>query len=229
MRKRKIVISIFIAAAIAAAGLFDFSRKFRVLAAIIGWIDGLGPAAPFVFVLTYAVIVMLCIPSPLLSFASGFLFNFWQASLLSTLGSSAGSVGAFLIGRYLVRAAVEKRAAEIPEFQRLTRLVKKKGWKIVILARLSPLFPFFIGNYLFGTTRMSARQYFFASFTGTFPSAMVCAYSGMIAGDLAVSGSHTRTPWEWGLLAAGLGATLLLSLYIRRLAMSELSSEKESV
>ncbi len=188
----------------------------------IHWIEGIGPAAPVVFLLVYTVAAVFFMPSFLLTFAGGVLFNFWIASVLSILGSGLGAVSAFLIGRYLARATVEKWASRIKEFGRIAALAEKKGWKIVLLARLSPVFPFLIGNYAFGTTRMPASHYFFASLAGTIPSALVYTYSGRLAGSLAAVGSRARTPQEWGLLGMGLAASVAISFYLRRLAQAEL-------
>lgn len=203
------------------AGAYSLHRS-GLLPNIIPWIEGIGPARPLVFLIVYTLAAVFFIPSFLFTFAGGFLFDFWTAAFLSILGSSLGAVSAFLIGRYLARSVVEKYASRIPEFGKITALVEKKGWKIVLLARLSPLFPFLIGNYAFGTTLMSARHYFFASFLGTIPSAMVYTYSGRIAGSLAEMGSRTRTPLEWMLLGVGLIASVAISMYLRQLAQQDL-------
>ncbi len=201
-------------------GAYGFHHS-GLLQTLIHWIQGLGPEAPVVFLLIYIVCSIFFVPSILLTFAGGFLFNFWTAAVLSILGSGFGAVSAFLIGRYLIRGAVEKQAHKIRGFEKISDLVKRKGWKIVLLARLSPIFPFLIGNYAFGTTRMRARHYFFASVLGTIPSTLVYTYSGRLAGGLAGAGSHARTPQEWGLLVLGLAASIGVSLYLRRLAQME--------
>lgn len=202
-------------------GAYAFHR-LGLLPALIHWIDGLGPAAPVVFLFVSSVATVLFIPSILLTLAGGYLFDFWTVSVLSILGSSVGAVSAFLIGRYLARAVVEKQALRIREFGRIAALVEKKGWKIVLLARLSPVFPFLISNYAFGSTRMPTSHYFFASLMGTIPSTLVYTYSGRLAGSLAGVGFGARTPQEWSLLAVGLAASVAISLYLRHLAQEGL-------
>lgn len=222
MKIQNIALKIFLLAAI-IWGAYGFNRA-GLLEALISWIKGLGPASPAVFFLVCTLAVVFFTPSFLLTFAGGFLFDFWTASSLSILGSGLGALCAFLIGRYLARAPVEKWASRSREFGKVRSLVEKKGWKIVLLARLSPLFPFLIANYAFGTTRMNARHYFFASLVGTIPSALVYTYSGRLAGSLAGVDSRARTPQEWGLLGIGLAASVAITLYLRRLAQAELRS-----
>jgi uncharacterized membrane protein YdjX (TVP38/TMEM64 family) len=224
MKKQNIVLKIFVCSAI-ILGAYSFNRS-GLLQSTIQWIENLGPAAPAAFLAVYAIAAVFFLPSFLLTFAGGFLFDFWVAFSLSTLGSGLGAVSAFLIGRYLARAAAEKQALRIRGFAAITALVAKKGWKIVLLARLSPIFPFLIANYAFGTTRMKARHYFFASLAGTIPSALVYTYSGHLAGSLAGMGSRTRTFEEWILLGVGLAASVAITLYLRRLAQAALRDLK---
>ena len=106
----------------------------------------------------------------------------------------------------------------------LDAAIAKKGWKIVSLARLSPIFPFLIGNYAFGTSKISAKAYMFASMLGTIPSVLVYTYIGSIAGgmtelDLA---NRERTPVEWALAIGGLIATIVLAWYLKKVAANAL-------
>jgi uncharacterized membrane protein YdjX (TVP38/TMEM64 family) len=141
------------------------------------------------------------------------------------LGNGIGSLGAFLIGRYLARDFFERKVSGVREFQRLSLALRKRGWKVILLARISPVFPFLIGNYAFGTTKIPVGHYFLASVVGTIPSALVYSYLGFVSGDLALltQDGRQRTPAEWSLLAAGLGATVLLAWYLRRIAEKDLS------
>lgn len=102
----KIAVKSFLIAAI-ILGAYSFNR-LGLLKILIAWIESLGLSAPVVFLLIYTVAAIFFVPSFLLTFAGGFLFNFWTVSILSVLGSGLGAVSAFLIGRYLARAAVEK-------------------------------------------------------------------------------------------------------------------------
>lgn len=142
---------------------------------------------------------------------------------MSAFGNALGSVLAFWIGRYLVQEFIEAKFANHWEFQRLKAALKRKGWKVILFARLSPVFPFSIGNYAFGTTAIKARHYFFASLVGTMPSTFVYTYVGFVTGDLAAlqNEARERTPLEWGLLILGLIATVGLAWYLRRLVEKE--------
>lgn len=185
----------------------------------------LGPYQPVAFILTYALTCIFFIPSLIFAFAGGILFGLPLGILYGAFGNALGSTVALLIGRYFFHGLAEQWALRHQKFQALTLAVAQKGWKIVTLARLTPVFPFLFANYLFGLTKITVLSYFSASFLGSIPSTSVYAYTGMLAGDFqsAGSGLRERTPLEWALLAVGLLATVILTYYLRKIAQSALN------
>jgi len=117
----------------------------------------------------------------------------------------------------------KKKIAGNEEFQKLASALRRKGWKVIILARFTPVFPFLIGNYAFGVTGIRASHYLMATVLGTIPSAAVYTYMGFVSGDLAQFSQEgrTRTLEEWLLIGFGLIATIVLAWYLRRLAEKE--------
>src|SRR5205807_10283945 len=83
-------------------------------------------------------------------------------STASTLGATA----AFIVGRLLARDWVAKRIQTAPNFKAIDEAVAVEGWKSVDLLRLPPVFPFSLLNYALRLTRVSLRDYFFASWIG---------------------------------------------------------------
>jgi uncharacterized membrane protein YdjX (TVP38/TMEM64 family) len=214
-------------AAVVFFGCVFYFNKIGLFQRTLEWIDGLGPWAPAVFVFMYVLTCIFFVPSFVFTFASGILFGLVQGTLLSVLGAGLGSTAAFLIGRMLVQDTVARLFAKNREFNALQEAVKEKGWKIIILARLSPIFPFLVGNYAFGLTRMKAVHYFLATVIGTLPSSTVYVYLGTVTGNLAgVGGARPgRSPAEWALLGVGLIATIALSVYLRSIAAKALKKD----
>ena len=155
------------------------------------------------------------------------LFGFWRGSALSVLGNGLGSVAAFWIGRYLARRWVERAFAGNAFFKSFSGALDRNGWKIVLLARLSQVFPFSIGNYAFGTTRIPTWQYGAVTLIGPIPAAMVCAYLGALTGDISLL--HSRAwpsmPGEWALLILGLAANVTLFIFVRSIAIKALKKD----
>jgi len=205
-------------------GAWWLNASGRVGAALDA-VEALGAWGALLFTALYAVAVVLFVPSIVLTLAAGALFGFALGLPLTLLGATAGAVAAFTIGRTLGRERVERALAGNATFQALNRTVGERGWRIVLLARLTPVFPFAIGNYGFGLSALSARAYGLASLLGTTPSNAVYVYAGSLSGSLAAATAdgRARTPGEWALLLGGLAATIALTLYLRRLADRELA------
>jgi len=80
-------------------------------------------------------------------------------------------------------------------------------------------------NYAFGLTRVSLRDYFFASWLGMLPGTVMYVYIGSLIGDLGHlgRGDRQRTALEWTLYAVGLLATIMVTVYITRVARKALA------
>jgi len=203
-------------------GLIFAANHYGLLQKTLAGMNALGPWAPPVFIAVYALAAIFFVPSFIFTFGGGTLFGFWGIPL-ALLGTGLGSGAAFWIGRTFARAWVTQKFEHHKTFKALESAVTKKGWQIVTLARLSPIFPFLVGNYAFGLTALSLPAYVFSSMLGTIPSASVYTYLGMVSGTLANSGGRTRGPLEWGLLIGGLIATVFLTRLIQKTAAASLT------
>jgi uncharacterized membrane protein YdjX (TVP38/TMEM64 family) len=125
-----------------------------------------------------------------------------------------------LVGRYLARDWVAKKIEGNAAFAALDRAVASEGWKIVGLTRLSPAFPFTLLNYAFGLTRVSLRDYVLASWIGMMPGTVMYVYLGSLA---RAAGERSRTPAEWALSGVGLVATIVVTVFVTRLARTALA------
>lgn len=193
----------------------------------IGWVERMGPWGPLVYIGMGSAACILFVPSSVVTFAAGVLFGLSRGMLWSLIGNGLGSVCALLIGRHVAREWTTRTFANSRAFRQLSDMVRRSGWKIVVLARLSPVIPFLVGNYAFGLTPISARSYWAASVLGSIPSTAVYAYLGALSRDMAFLGDtgRTRTLLEWELLFGGLMATAFLTFYLARMARRALRED----
>jgi uncharacterized membrane protein YdjX (TVP38/TMEM64 family) len=190
-------------------------------------IAGLGLWGQAIFVAIYILACVLFIPGAILTLGAGFIFGVIKGTMIVSVASTLGATCAFLVGRYLAREWVAKKIEGNERFQAVDEAVAREGWKIVGLVRLSPVFPFNLLNYAFGLTRVSLRDYFFASWIGMLPGTVMYVYIGSLAGDLATlgAGRHSRTPAEWALYVVGLLATVAVTVYVTRIARQALEKK----
>ncbi|WP_428099019.1 TVP38/TMEM64 family protein [Candidatus Rariloculus sp.] len=190
------------------------------------WIEAHRELSWAVYVGAYIVATVLLIPGSVITLVAGFVFGLPLGVALVSVGSVLGASSAFLTGRFFARDWVERRIERLPRFSALDSATRHQGFTIVLLARLSPLFPFNLLNYALGVTAVRFRDYFFASWIGMLPGTVLYVYFGTVAQDLAaLSGGQFDGGWfSLALLVAGLVATLLLVVVITRKATHTLGT-----
>lgn len=213
-------------AAIAASLIFLPAKQY--LAQFLEWVQSVGPWGPVFVVGLYMVACLLFIPGSLLTLGTGFLFGVVLGTITVSIGSTLGATAAFLVGRTLARGWIEQKVANNPKFQAIDRAVGTQGFKIVLLTRLSPLFPFNLLNFAFGLTRVSLRRYVLASWIGMLPGTVMYVYLGSAAKSLAdLAAGKVEEGWEQRVLfGVGLVVTVVVTVIVTRIARSAL---KEAV
>ena len=194
-----------------------FQIKFEIIQNIPSIIEktaSSGPVGYLGFILIYIVSTVMMLPGSPLTFAAGALFGFWKGLILVSLSSTLGATCAFMVSRYLIRKSIEKRVLKNKKFQSIDNEINEQGWKIVILARLSPIIPFFLLNYALGITKIRFIHFIFASWIGMIPGTIVYVLMGTMGGAF-INGK--KSSFEWVLLGIGLIATILVTLLISKI------------
>jgi uncharacterized membrane protein YdjX (TVP38/TMEM64 family) len=187
----------------------------------LDWVGQLGRWGPAIFIGLYIVATVLFIPGSALTLGAGAIFGVAWGSVYVSVGSTLGATAAFLVGRYLARNAIARKIEGNERFAAIDKAVANEGWKIVGLTRLSPVFPFTLLNYSFGLTRVKLSHYVLASWIGMMPGTVMYVYLGSLA--KAATGEHTRTTAEWVLYGVGLLATLVVTIFVTRIAKQVLA------
>jgi uncharacterized membrane protein YdjX (TVP38/TMEM64 family) len=210
--------------ALAALGLAARSLGGRI-PEFVAFVNGLGVWGPAVFMLAYALGVLLFVPGSALTLAAGALFGIGRGLVFAWCAATLGACLAFLVARYLARSAVEQRIAGSPRFAAIDRAVGQEGRKIVFLLRLSPAFPFTLLNFALGLTRVGFADYLVASI-GMIPGTLLYVYYGNVLGlaaQVAGGASPERGAGSYLVLGLGLAATLAVTVFVTRLARRALA------
>ncbi len=118
-----------------------------------------------IFFIIYVVVTAFALPISLLkTLLAGALFGFWPGLILVSFASSIGSTFCFLFSRFALRAYVQKRFNNYLE--KINKGIEEDGWLYLLFLRLSPVFPFFIINLVFGLTKMKTFQFYLVSQVG---------------------------------------------------------------
>jgi uncharacterized membrane protein YdjX (TVP38/TMEM64 family) len=225
---KSIVISIsFVAVLLAVMLYFDTDQQVLQL---LRWLDTQGLSALLWFVLIMALVVVLLLPGVLFTTGAGFIFGLLQGAAAVILGTTLGAAVAFLIARYLFGASVRRFMLSNRWLSVINRGLGSRGFRVVLLTRLVPFFPGKLSNYIFGISQVSLRDFVYASLLGFIPFSLHNVYLGSIAADIATLGSRNieRTPLEWGVYGAGFVFSIIVVLYLNRVATRLLAEDLSS-
>lgn len=205
----------------ALVGLFLLARETGQYVPIFeAWVESLGVWGPAVFIAGYAVAVVGLAPGALLTLAGGAIFGIAYGVFYVFTAATIGASAAFLVARYVARRTVERRVQGDPRFAAIDRAVADEGRKIVLLLRLSPVFPFNVLNYALGLTSIRFVDYLVAS-VGMLPGTLLYVYLGAVGGDAAAAagGMADQTSLlEWSFRIVGLLATIIVTVVVTRIA-----------
>ncbi|MBF2077061.1 MAG: TVP38/TMEM64 family protein [Synechococcales cyanobacterium T60_A2020_003] len=191
------------------------------------WIDRLGTTGAIAFMVIYALATVAFFPGSILTLGAGILFGVVWGSVYVFIGACGGATLAFLVGRYVARSWIAKKIAGNPKFAAIDKAVGREGFKIVLLTRLSPVFPFNLLNYALGLTSVSLKDYGMG-FIGMIPGTIMYVYAGSLLGDLATLGSGNSSippAIRWTLNIIGFIATVAVTLYVTKVAQRALETE----
>jgi uncharacterized membrane protein YdjX (TVP38/TMEM64 family) len=199
----------------------------QLLRSALQWIDSLGPTGAIAFIGLYILATVAFLPGSIITLGAGVVFGVVLGSIYVFIGATLGATAAFLVGRYLARGWVSQKIAGNTKFRAIDEAVGKEGFKIVVLTRLSPVFPFNLLNYAFGVTGVSLKDYVLGS-VGMIPGTIMYVYIGSLAGNLARIGAEnqpTNPTVQWAIRIIGLIATVGVTVYVTRVARKALEEK----
>lgn len=197
----------------------------QLLRNALQWVDDLGAIAPIAFMLIYIIATVAFLPGSVLTLGAGVLFGVIQGSIYVFFGATIGATLAFLVGRYLARGWISQKIEGNQKFKAIDKAVGKEGLKIVLLTRLSPIFPFNLLNYGLGVTGVSLKDYVIGS-VGMIPGTIMYVYIGSLAGSIATIGGESQPDAnpiaQWTIRIIGFIATVAVTLYVTKIARKAL-------
>jgi uncharacterized membrane protein YdjX (TVP38/TMEM64 family) len=192
------------------------------LLALIQRARNVGATGYLAFILGYGLWCAFGLPPAILSLGAAAAFGFWIGLLVVLAGANFGALLAFLMARHFARDWFTRVVGKRMALAQINRAVSERGWKIVMITRLPPVSPFSIVNYAYGLSSVELRDYMIGTAIGIIPGTAAYIYLGTILGDVA-EGNRTRTPMEWGIYICGFIATVIVCIYIVRMAKAALA------
>ena len=184
------------------------------------WLRSLGVWALPAFVGLYVLVSVCGLPNVVLLLLAGTVFGFVKGVMSASVADTAGAIACFSLGRSLLRKRLTTWIGHNAQFAQFDQAVAQKGWKILLLSRLSPMIPSNILNYGFSLTKISFWQYLLCTWLGMLPIISFYIYIGYVSMNLISSSSKSSFIV---LQIAGLAIAIALAVYITHFARKPLT------
>jgi len=205
-----------------------FQNPSATLDNVVQFVESMGPQGVLYFGVAYTIAEVLAIPAIPLTASAGYLFGPVEGTTVVLLSASVAAAISFVIGRTLLREYVESVLEDYPKFAKWDRAIGKEGFKLMLVLRLSPVFPFALGNYLYGASSINFPAFFWGTLFGFAPGTIAYVCTGAFGKALSV-GDDSSYPWYFyaGGLTVLAGVVKLLAETATRV-VEELEEEEDS-
>ena len=176
------------------------------------WFDGLGWWAPAVFVLLWIAASVLFLPGLAITIVGGLVFGAVWGTIWTTVGANLGAVAAFLVGRYAARGMVEGMVEKNQALKKIDEGVRRQGWRMLMVTRLVPVFPFNVQNYVYGLTDVPLRTYVLVTLPCMLPATIAFNFA---AGSVR-TGDFGKTLWYLGIAAVSFVLLSMIPGWVRK-------------
>lgn len=160
---------------------------FRDRDAIRSWVEARGAWGALAFVgLQVLQVVVFVIPGEIVQVAGGYVYGFWNGTLLSLAGITAGSLVNFLAGRWLGRPFVEAifKKERLASIEKVTASGRAAAGFFILF--VIPGIPKDALCYVAGMSRLGFPAFLAISMLGRLPGILGSSFMG----SAAYSGSY---------------------------------------
>lgn len=175
----RVALMALVTAAIAAfwlSGIAPSADRIRA------WGDDLGPAAPVLWPLLFALLNFV-VPWPIIAGATGLLFGTAAGTALALAGVLVAATFQLGLARHLAGDALRERV--LARASRLDALLERNGFVAVFYSRIVPGISWAIVNYATGLARVRLREVLAATVAGGTPKVFAYVALGGSFDDLS--------------------------------------------
>jgi uncharacterized membrane protein YdjX (TVP38/TMEM64 family) len=185
------------------------------------WVNRFGVVGVIAFGVAIGLSTLLLMPGTPLSVAAAIAYGWWALPLI-LLADIISAAVAFVTTRHFLKGYVRSLVAKRPPMKAAEEAINEDGWKVIALVRLSPLIPFGIQNYLFGSTGVPLATYVVVTALAIVPGTLLNVSAGVLGRTAAERGA---SPLNWIFLGIGIVATVVVTILITRNARRKLRDQ----
>lgn len=174
------------------------------------YVDSFGKMGAVVYIIMFSLVPLTLFPDSILAISGGLVFGLVKGYLYTTIGALIGATISFYISRKLGRNIVKKITNE--KLDNIEMMINERGFSIVFILRLIPLFPFDIISYGAGLTTIQFKDFIIATLFGTIPGILVFTNIGAKSMDIGSSSFYMSI--------AALVLLFVVSIYLKNRFLS---------
>ncbi len=186
------------------------------------------PLGVIAFILCYICWVSVLLPGSWLSMLGGFIYGSFMGTIYVFIGATLGALLTFMSGRSLLRNWIQSRLNSFPKLQSIEKSIADEGLRLVILSRLSPVFPFGLLNLAYGLSEVTIKD-FLIGLIAILPGTFVYCSLGSLAIEVSKFQQvidHREDLGSFILSLVGIIATIIIVIVVLRLVRESLSKDE---
>jgi uncharacterized membrane protein YdjX (TVP38/TMEM64 family) len=185
-----------------------------------------GPQGVALFMLTNAVGSVVTAPIWFFTGMAGYAYGPVVGVLVASPSGALAATAAFLVGRFLLSARIERVTATSPRWQAIRKAVAADAFRIACLLRLTVVAPQNLLSYGLSLTTMRVRTFLLGTWLGLLPITIFQVYMGSLVHDAAKLLAGERPPlgvWSYVATGAAVVVTIAAVTLVARLARRALA------
>eukprot|EP00762_Andalucia_godoyi_P002775 ANDGO_04422.mRNA.1 TVP38/TMEM64 family membrane protein slr0305 len=176
------ICGVFVVLGLLIAVLYVWEPQKKLMP-VFETIREMGAPGAILFILLFSSFVTFLFPFFIFALVSGFIYKLGFGLLIAMISCEIAACSAFWVARKGLRKTLLEKFQHNRKFQVLEYVLKEKGWRVVILARLNVMFPFAFSNWAFGLLSVDFVHYAIVSPPGFFLEVLFYVYLGSVASN----------------------------------------------
>ncbi|MCJ7689004.1 MAG: TVP38/TMEM64 family protein [Clostridiaceae bacterium] len=135
------------------------------------FVENFGVFSPVIYIVLFTFVPLTLFPDSILAIAGGMCFGMVGGFIYTMIGAMLGGTLSFFLAKTLSHEVFNKFIKK--DVSNLENAIKNKGFAMVFVLRLIPLFPFDIISYAAGFSGVKFKDFALATILGMIPGIFV--------------------------------------------------------
>ena len=175
------------------------------------FVDSYGVFSPIIYIILFTFVPLTFFPDSILAIAGGMCFGMVSGFIYTMIGALFGGILSFFLAKTLGHKVFNKFIKK--DLSNLENAIKNKGFALVFVLRLIPLFPFDVISYAAGFSGVKFKDFVLATILGIIPGIFVFVNIGDKASEIGSSSFYMSIALLVGLIVMSYALKKKISIH----------------